>query len=345
MGFQDDEIMITEPESQNTPPPHRHCQCEESRPWVVYHDERKHRLAVRNYIGEVMKTAKKSVPYCHLDPNITDIKPGMGLTTVQAVYISTIGMCLDENRERAEGLVNAFLEYSSGYDELLYRLKDHFSGHEESTTDMEIAIEKLEKSYLESTEEKARCDERINELLSENAKLKDQLEDCHSSNARTIAELRSELDGLKQEHKGCIKDYNEMEEKYEDAYSKYVQEMYRMANKYERKLEDCYGLEIANTCSDKRLDLLNEFREKYIIRDKITSDVDVDIQKKSLYNLVCSASQRNERSELLRKLGELGFKVRGDYRGTMWYTYPRGCRYFAKWVRYLNRAKCVEDDI
>lgn len=87
--------------------------------WEIYKKEREHREHVKEWIAGTINFARNNIPYCHLSKNMLDIQPSKGITTAQAVYISTMAMSLDQNRERAVALVNAFLEYSSDYKETL----------------------------------------------------------------------------------------------------------------------------------------------------------------------------------------------------------------------------------
>lgn len=153
-----------EEEETNKPTfPVRECQCDEKDLWRVYHNERQHRISIKNYIYEVMKTARTEIPYCNLSDRLLAIRPGMGLSTAQAVYISLLAVYLDEDRERAQGLLNAFMEYCPGYEATLHRL------HSEMHIPTEIGD--LRDSLAEERQHNSWLLDKVDALEEENRNL------------------------------------------------------------------------------------------------------------------------------------------------------------------------------
>ena len=164
--------------------------------WAVYKKEREHREHVKEWIAGTIGFAKNSIPYCHLSKNILDITPNKGISTAQAVYISTMAMTLDPNRERAVELVNAFLGYSSDYretlefllgknkkeekpipttqiDRLRQDIVDLVNGVKMDVAEHRANIDQLyEEVFKEEEEEQqyCRCAERLEEELKETKK-------------------------------------------------------------------------------------------------------------------------------------------------------------------------------
>ncbi len=184
MGFTEEETVDkTKPEY-----PVRVCQCDEKYLWQVYHNERKHRLAVKNYIYKVMENAKNEIPYCNLNPRLIEIRSNMGLSTVQAIYISLLAVYLDEDRERAEGLINAFQEYCPGYESTLLRLYSEMRiPTEVGELRDELAEERARNSWHEDKsvrfqEEIESLNKEIKLLRFENDRYRTQVISFHNTN-------------------------------------------------------------------------------------------------------------------------------------------------------------------
>ena len=195
--------------------------------WAVYKKEREHREHVKEWIAGTIGFAKNSIPYCHLSKNILDITPNKGISTAQAVYISTMAMTLDPNRDRAVELVNAFLEYSSDYRETLeFLLGKNKKEKPIPTTQIERLrqdiVELVNGVKLDVAEHRANIDQLYEEVFKEEeeeqqycrceletleGKIKETQDSVHELRVRTITsngmvgELEKEFESFKTEIK------------------------------------------------------------------------------------------------------------------------------------------------
>lgn len=172
--------------------PIRECQCDEKNLWQVYYNERQHRISIKNYICEVMKNARTEIPYCNLSDRILLIRPGMGISTAQAVYISLVAVYMDENRERAQGLLQAFMEYCPGYEDTLNRLY----------SEMHIPTEvgELRDSLAEERQHNSWLTDKVADLEEENSNLRKDNRDLREGNSDLVEEnsnLRKEIKTLR----------------------------------------------------------------------------------------------------------------------------------------------------
>lgn len=153
--------------------------------WAVYKKEREHREHVKEWIAATIGFAKNSIPYCHLSKSILDITPNKGISTAQAVYISTMAMTLDPNRGRAVELVNAFLEYSSDYRETLEFLLGKYKKEEKPsipTTQIDRLrqdiVELVNGVKLDVAEHRANIDQLYEEVFNKQEEEEEEQQYC-----------------------------------------------------------------------------------------------------------------------------------------------------------------------
>lgn len=170
--------------------------------WAVYKKEREHREHVKEWIAGTIGFAKNSIPYCHLSKNILDITPNKGISTAQAVYISTMAMTLDPNRDRAIELVKAFLEYSSDYRETLEFLLGKNKKEEKPVPTTQIdrlrqdIVDLVNGVKMDVAEHRANIDQLYEEVFNKDEQVEEEGEQQY---CRCAERLEEELKETKKE--------------------------------------------------------------------------------------------------------------------------------------------------
>lgn len=157
--------------------------------WVVYKKEREEREQIKEWIAGTINFAKNQIPYCHLSKNILDFQPSKGISSAQVVYISTMAMMLDPNRDRATAIVEAFMKYAPGcYDKTLHFLLNKGGVVVEEEDRVQELAELMNGLKMDVAEQRANIDQLYSEVFKE-----EEEEACHCE----MDAIRMEIEQIK----------------------------------------------------------------------------------------------------------------------------------------------------
>lgn len=232
--------------------------------WAIYKKEREHRENVKEWIAGTIAFAKNTIPYCHLSKNILDITPNKGISTAQAVYISTIAMSLDPNRDRAHALVNAFLEYSSDYRETLEFLLNK-KKKEEAPTAIEILREDLVDMFnglkMDVNEQRANIDQLYEEVFNKGTEEEEDTQHCECLLSQVKEDLQPSFEIIKMSIariEDVVKDYRLSGQlRLEDCMEKVEDDIKITKDSFSVRLAD-----LKNEINDMRVSMMCHIRNQ-----------------------------------------------------------------------------------
>lgn len=150
--------------------------------WEIYKEERTRRERAKEWLCNTIHYSKSNIPYCHLSAPILDINPKKGISTAQAIYISLVAMAFDDDRNRANAIVETLKEYSTGYSIVIDKIVEMFSSSSVSASylqfwlDTQTAVnETLREENKECEKRFLECQNTIGNLLDTNTTLHAQI--------------------------------------------------------------------------------------------------------------------------------------------------------------------------
>ena len=169
--------------------------------WEIYKEERIRRERAKEWLCNTIHYSKSNIPYCHLSAPILDINPKKGISTAQAIYISLVAMALDDDRNRANAIVETLKEYSTGYSTVIDKIVEMFSSSSVSASylqfwlDTQTAVnETLREENKECEKRFLECQNTIGNLLDSNMLLHGQI----AMKEHKIKELQDSLEEINQ---------------------------------------------------------------------------------------------------------------------------------------------------
>lgn len=169
--------------------------------WEIYKEERTRRERAKEWLCNTIHYSKSNIPYCHLSAPILDINPKKGISTAQAIYISLVAMAFDDDRNRANAIVETLKEYSTGYSTVIDKIVEMFSSSSVSASylqfwlDTQTAVnETLREENKECEKRFLECQNTIGNLLDSNMLLHGQI----AMKEHKIKELQDSLEEINQ---------------------------------------------------------------------------------------------------------------------------------------------------
>lgn len=220
--------------------------------WEMYKEERTKRERAKEWLCNTIHYSKPNIPYCHLSAPILDINPKKGISTAQAIYISLVAMAFDDDRNRANAIVETLKEYSTGYSTVIDKIVEMFSsssvsaGYLQFWLDTQTAVnETLREENKECEKRFLECQKTIGDLLDTNTTLHAQIGLKELENKELLDTLEEKNKHLRTVLEDKNKQINEMEgfnRSINEHYQKVIKELEELKKRNEELNDENYRL-------------------------------------------------------------------------------------------------------